>query len=279
MKHSFVTVESSEDEVDFKDSQKPMPLSRFVAIGSPSDSKEFAMGHADAEMRPRSILSDSLLDASHRSKLLTDDNCVDMKMNMVEIEDSGDSSSVINISEINSSSVTGTGGNGSHVSDNSHNIMNNKNNSNNKDMGVKEAKLLDLGQNYTYFPWHSVSPLVFFGYRTNYSFKQILLSIVAVDPKNQFGIIHNEFINIWTEILPGVFYLFLYFQWISANYNEFIYKFNVLTQIIIFLGLPVYGIRALVSAYAHSMHCYSEHHHYFSWNCDYSSISLTVFAS
>ena len=242
MKHSFVTVDSSDDDLDHVDKRKQLGLPRFVSIGSPSTSistdydtynknKEIT----DVEIRPRK--SDGLLDASHRSKLLTDDSCGDMKISMNEIEDSTDSGSIINISEINSNSVTGTSGNS----------ISNNTNSNNSVNSVTEAKLVNIGENYTNFSWHNVSPLVLFGYRTNYSIKQILLSIIAIDPKNKFGIIHNEFINIWTEVIPGIFYLFVVFSWISANYNIFIYSPDIYTGVeqaaaSVLLDTHMYGV-------------------------------------
>ena len=118
-------------------------------------------------------------------------------------------------------------------------------------------ELLETGQE-----WYNTYPLIAFGYRSGYSLKQLLYSIRSPN--------HNEFGNVYSELIPSIVYLYICFSWMINNYSYF--NSDNFVQWIILLCLPLPGWRGFISAYVHLTHPMNHEYCHKAWNCDYTSI-------
>ncbi|KAL1510195.1 hypothetical protein AB1Y20_006525 [Prymnesium parvum] len=115
-------------------------------------------------------------------------------------------------------------------------------------------------------PWFTPYPFVRTGYRVHFS---RLLSL-----KSLFRL-HNETINIWTELGPALGFLvwsitFLERHSSSSDTDRYIVGAGL-------LGSTV--LRPLCSSLAHLMHCTSASGYIFWWSLDYCSICFAILAS
>ncbi|ETO26009.1 hypothetical protein RFI_11131 [Reticulomyxa filosa] len=119
--------------------------------------------------------------------------------------------------------------------------------------------------------WYDDYQYVLFGYRQFYTLGALC--------RNALTTIHNETMNIYTELIPGIVYL-----WIACYYmHSFVVihhdQLTVFTKVLICMCFPMGGLRCLMSAYVHATHCYNEEHSFRTWNKDYVSILSYIFST
>ena len=125
--------------------------------------------------------------------------------------------------------------------------------------------------------WYSAYDWVIGGYRYNIDRKKW----TWMDATKSMIHWHNETINIWTEIIPGI--LFIVLDIMLRNEYDFwgvgIFRFGLNTNVNLrFVSgcTWVASARAFSSAFAHTFSFMSEKASYFWWTVDYVSITLTL---
>ena len=115
-------------------------------------------------------------------------------------------------------------------------------------------------------PWHTPYPFVLTSYRYGFSQRETWLSLFRL---------HNETLNVWSELLPAVLFSFWMVYFLEAHADA-----NAADRYLVCVALACAVVaRPLSSALAHLLHSVSAGGYIFWWSVDYISICAAILAT
>jgi adiponectin receptor len=120
--------------------------------------------------------------------------------------------------------------------------------------------IVDLNYLDTIKDWYIVNPFVTGGYRKPRPPNEAFLSIFEW---------HNETLNIYSHLLPGLIWLYMLFSCVNNDY--FIHS-DLITQYIIRYAYFSASFVCLASSFAHTFNIVDRRWSYISWNLDFTGI-------
>lgn len=103
------------------------------------------------------------------------------------------------------------------------------------------------------------------GWRINYTVKDCIYSLFEL---------HNETLNIWTEFIPGIFFIFWILYLMNSKNYYFLWKNGSFDFQLITLTLWCAPLRCLTSGLVHIFYCVNSKWYKICWRIDFISIMI-----